>query len=356
MLKRLLHDTDAVQALSDKLGLFRDPQQLEQYVVASEVAVEVMNLFFTRVLGPGTVSADASADLGAVREFLGACFLNERKEGVYEHSVVERLERKVSALERRLEETQKQLRRLDKSYTSDDDSDDEQKTEETGKTHHDGHIKEEVSEKWRSDQVVRLKDCERGSRQSEAKESLMKGEEIEKLRKIGEFVFNGENPLEGIIAHLSQECGGNVDEEGVVAITSSEFYDGDEPRTVADLGTDPWFGSLDNPNSWICYDFKEKRVVLTSYSVRTHVGPSFPRSWVLEASNDGTEGSWLVVDRREDNNELHAPYVTHNFACASSASQGMFRFVRLRQTGKNHNGGDELYLTSLEVFGTLYGQ
>ena len=356
MLRRLLSDTDAVRALSDKLGIFKDPQQLEQYVVASEVAVEVLDLFFSRVLGPGR---EPAPELGAVRDCLGACFPSERMEAVHEH--VERLEDKVGALERRLDQLQRRLDKSDASY------DDEQEANEAEKGRHagarsqaygGGHSSESASsdsEQVGSEQVVCLKDAERG-RQTGASQLVHGDGDNAELKKLGEFVCNGDNSLEGIIAHLTRECGGNVDEKGVVAITSSEFHDGDEPKTVADLGTGPWFGSLDNPDSWICYDFKEKRVVLASYSIRTHVGPSFPRSWVLEVSNDGAEDSWQVVDRREDTSELNSPYVTHNFACNGSASKERFRFVRLHQTGKNHNGGDELYLTSLEVFGTLYGK
>ena len=93
----------------------------------------------------------------------------------------------------------------------------------------------------------------------------------------------------------------------------------------------------------------------TSYSIRSCVwtsGSSHPKSWVLEVSNDGSEDSWKVVDSRENNNELNDRHVTRNFAVSSHPS-GAFRFVRLRQTGKNHKGDDRLVICSLELFGTL---
>ena len=77
--------------------------------------------------------------------------------------------------------------------------------------------------------------------------------------------------------------------------------------------------------------------------------------WVLRVSNDASDDSWKVVDRRENNEDLKATYVTRNFPISDPPGEG-FRFVRLRQTGKSHSGKDYLNLTSLELFGTLSPQ
>ena len=168
-----------------------------------------------------------------------------------------------------------------------------------------------------------------------------------------EFVCIEGIPLDGIIAHLTRECGGNVHKKGVVEVTGSSWATGSEPH-VADLGTNAHFQSNDEPNSWICYNFKERRVAPTSYSIRMCCW-GFMRSWVLEVSNDGM--NWEVVDRQENSNDLRGAFMTHNFVLSSPPS-GSFRFIRLRQTGKNDGGlggcpDDTLILTALEVFGTL---
>ena len=77
-----------------------------------------------------------------------------------------------------------------------------------------------------------------------------------------------------------------------------------------------------------------------------------PKSWVLEVSNDGSEGSWTVVDSRENSFDLNDKFVTRNFAVSARPS-GAFRFVRLRLTGKNHRGENFLQVCALELFGTL---
>ena len=171
--------------------------------------------------------------------------------------------------------------------------------------------------------------------------------------------YNDARPLDGIIAHLTRACHGNVHKQGVVRVTVSAvtfqggYLWGGAPANVADLGTDSFVRCQLDPNSWICYDFKQRRVAPTSYTIRTDVF-RFPKSWVFEVSNDGGDGHWEIVDRHDDNSTLidpHVPRVTHNFAI-SACPRGSYRFVRLRLMGPDYNG-ERLALSSLEVFGTL---
>ena len=170
---------------------------------------------------------------------------------------------------------------------------------------------------------------------------------------------------EGIIAQLTRECGGNVHKKGVVKVTASSCFGGCEPENAVDLWQDSQFWSQNEPNSWICYDFGGRRVVVTKYSITSTSSGSrrktgsgsrslHPKSWVLEISKDGSEGSWVVVDRREKNFDLNYPSVTRKFGI-STGPGGAFpaRFARLRQTGENHNGDDRLVICALELFGEL---
>ena len=126
-------------------------------------------------------------------------------------------------------------------------------------------------------------------------------------------VYDPSKPLDGIIAHVARECGGNVHKNGLVKVTASPRMGGSLPENVIDLDSDSYFLSKNAPNS--CYDFGEKRVTPTEYSIRSgDNGPGgHPESWVLEVSNDGSEGSWAVVDRRVNNSDLNANHVTCNF-------------------------------------------
>ena len=167
----------------------------------------------------------------------------------------------------------------------------------------------------------------------------------------GEFPFYDLHPLDGIIAHLTRECGGNVHDKGAVEVTASSESDlGYDARHAVELEKRSCFVSNNEPNSWIRYDFKERRVCPTSYSIRVGCFVT-PRSWVLEVSNDGSEGSWDIVDCR-DTQEWTKQWETHNFAISARLRES-FRFVRLRVTGRNACGTDAFGLASLEIFGTL---
>jgi hypothetical protein len=110
------------------------------------------------------------------------------------------------------------------------------------------------------------------------------------------------DPLDGIISQLTQTCGGNVADHGLVGIRSaSVLRDGCFPRNAADLRPGPIFSSKDEPNQWIEWDFKTTQIEATHYSIFTHASESggcHLRNWVLEGRN-GDE-AWTVLDERRD--------------------------------------------------------
>ena len=176
------------------------------------------------------------------------------------------------------------------------------------------------------------------------------------------FIAHDSNLLDGIIAHLTRKCGGNVHENKVVEVTtSSTENDGSEfhPWSIADLGTYERSRSEDKPGQWICYDFKEKRVALSSYTIRTwdsEENSCHLKSWVLEASNeiDPAEESWVVLDTQNENGDLNDYLAVHNYTIETQTQQA-FRFIRLKQTGTSHYGNHRMTISALELFGTLYG-
>jgi hypothetical protein len=178
---------------------------------------------------------------------------------------------------------------------------------------------------------------------------------------------------DGIIAHLTRECGGNVHDHHIVEVTSSKpLYDSNESpdgtvdpnlvaaKNVADLGTCSCFVSAfraiegDIPhtrNNWVCYDFKERRIVPTHCAIRTYygdLGDARLKSWLVETSADGE--SWREVARQEDNRHLNGKWFTGTFAVAGG---GECRFIRLVNIGSNHFGDDQLNVSAWEIFGGL---
>jgi hypothetical protein len=175
---------------------------------------------------------------------------------------------------------------------------------------------------------------------------------------------------DGIIAHLTRECGGNVHDRHVVEVTSGSFeqeiyganrYSGalNDDLTLArknavDLEAGSSFSSAyrvaDIPhtmNNWVCCDFKERRFLPTHYAIRTNYYPRRGRhlkSWLVETSADGEK--WREVAREEVNGDRF----TGTFAVAGG---GECRFIRLVNIGRNHNRNDYLCISAWEIFGRL---
>jgi hypothetical protein len=174
------------------------------------------------------------------------------------------------------------------------------------------------------------------------------------------IVFSGrsgaEGRLNGIIDFLTKQCGGNVHDRGLVNITSLSTCQPEyHPNQAADLNANTKFGSANAPGQWLCYEFREGTLLLTGYSIRSTydrgAGGAHLKNWVIETSMDGFD--WTIVDERTDNADLNKQNVTIWFPI-EEALYRLCRFVRLRQTGRNHANFDSIWISSFEVFGDLF--
>jgi hypothetical protein len=119
------------------------------------------------------------------------------------------------------------------------------------------------------------------------------------------------------------------------------------PEKCSPPADDTYFNSANEPGESLCYDFKDRRVTPTHYSIRTHFSNCHLQSWVLEGSLDGM--SWAVLDQ-QTNNATTSNHPIGTFPVSRSVE---CRFVRLRQTGKAANETDDLVLLAVELFGSL---
>jgi hypothetical protein len=159
-----------------------------------------------------------------------------------------------------------------------------------------------------------------------------------------EFRLQADKSINGIIRYLNQKQGGNVHDGGIVTIASKSVYHSDYAvQNVADLTSELWFQSKNEPGQWVCWDFHELRIRPTDYTMRAEL----LKSWVFESSVDGE--TWTEIDQRTENNDFIGS-ATASFAVAKSAE---CRFIRLTQTGDNHGEDDCLAIHGLEFFGTL---
>jgi hypothetical protein len=86
------------------------------------------------------------------------------------------------------------------------------------------------------------------------------------------------------------------------------------------------------------------RVRPTHYAIRS---PDL-KSWVVESSLDGE--AWTEIGRKTNNQYFKGWGNTAPFAVSNSAES---RFIRLTQTGQNHQRNDCLGILAFEFFGTL---
>ena len=264
----------------------------------------------------------------------------------------ELLEQKVTAIEVLLSESRKANTELRESLEAKITSLEIQSDEVSRKTEQiiSEYMKRSDAENLSRD-VAQLKELEK-RHENEIRDIAIQTRYQEGRR----FGHHKAKPLSGIIAYLTRECGGNVHEKEIIKVTASSVYGDCHPKNAVDLETDSIYQSRNEQNTWLCYDFKDRRVIPTSYSVKSfRYGPGSHhlKSWVLEVSNTGT--SWKEVDRRDNNNDLNDAHVTRNFRIPKIASERS-RFVRLRQIGPNHRLGYYMGITAMEIFGILFDQ
>jgi hypothetical protein len=161
-----------------------------------------------------------------------------------------------------------------------------------------------------------------------------------------------EEAVNGIIAYLTKQYGGNLHEKGIVKITSKSVHQ--DPaysvKNVVDLRSDASFSSefdADGPGQWICWDFGNMRVFLTHYTI--YAGEM--ESWVIESSVDGN--NWSEIDRQSSFGSAKYGFKRESFVVLKPAE---FRFIRLTQTDKrlHQSYGNSLSLRAFEFFGTLF--
>lgn len=163
------------------------------------------------------------------------------------------------------------------------------------------------------------------------------------------FPYSGQ-PFEGIIADLIRRGGNtNPDTSGLVKATASSTR-GTYPRDVMDYAYPMnYFYTRNEPNSWIQLDMKDRQVSLTHYTLQSNdKGMGFLQHWAIEGSNDMAE--WTVIDERHTD-DLVGDDKLKTFPV--NCNGVFYRYIRLRQLGKNSNGYDILTFRQIELFGQV---
>lgn len=170
------------------------------------------------------------------------------------------------------------------------------------------------------------------------------------------FTFDNDNGLSGIINFLRKNSSNTID--NILNITASSVNNGPDERYLPQTAflydeKNKHFVSKDEPNSWLCIDFKERRVIPTHYTIGSACcSPNWhhPKSWVIEGSTD--KKSWEKLDEQFNCPYLNGRNLSHTFNIQNSTSKS-FQFIRIKSTGPDWANTNYLIIESFEIYGTL---
>jgi hypothetical protein len=153
------------------------------------------------------------------------------------------------------------------------------------------------------------------------------------------------SPTSGIIACLTSLAGGSVHDRGLVQITSLSTLSRDHlPKFAADItNKETMFVSGRGILNWLCYDFKDRRILPTHYALTP--GPGGLRSWLVEVSADGV--NWVNI------HTVSADDSTRPAAIYTVLIERPCRCIRIVHRGVPTGGDNVLAVVSWEIFGTL---
>jgi hypothetical protein len=166
------------------------------------------------------------------------------------------------------------------------------------------------------------------------------------------FEFSSAAPLNGIVAHLTRQCGGNVHNKGVIAVTAFKPLGSIQPSLVVDLDAasreSTYCSEWCPEDQWIALDFKNRTVIPKYYTLRTRVGGWVGNLnvWLIEGSMDGT--NWQPLTEMTSSPDMNRPNLTLSFPITNPVES---RCVRLHMSPTPGNWN--IILSAFELFGIL---
>ncbi|KAK8888273.1 hypothetical protein M9Y10_039339 [Tritrichomonas musculus] len=163
------------------------------------------------------------------------------------------------------------------------------------------------------------------------------------------FAYSKGNEFKGILNYLRNKSNDQIEKE--ICITASSTSSDDLPQNVVIFENDQkYFYSRNFENSWLCFDFKDHKVIPTNYTIKSLNSNHNLKTWVIEGSNDNSE--WEKIDEQNEFPGLKEYFQVCTFNISNSESKS-FRYIRLLQTGKSCCDQNYLVMTSFELYGTL---
>lgn len=134
-----------------------------------------------------------------------------------------------------------------------------------------------------------------------------------------------------------------------VILTCSSNDGKREPQNVL-IYDDSCWQSRSEPNSWICFNFTTKRIMLYGYLLRHYFyNGLFPRNWKIEGSQN--EDNWELIDQRINDSSINQPFQEIIFQVESKTP---FPLIKITQTGPNSRNDYYFQFSFIEFFGKVF--
>lgn len=160
-------------------------------------------------------------------------------------------------------------------------------------------------------------------------------------------------PFSGIFKELTKENGCNIHDAKIIEITGNKNHIYNVPYSIlVDFNTFNCYGSSNEENSYLCFDFKFHSVAISAYSIKSsnYAIPAFLKSWNIEGSNDQKE--WIILDSHSEDDILCSRAVIKTFKINDrNKSNQYFKYIRLITTGLSSRSVDQFEITNIEFFG-----
>lgn len=177
--------------------------------------------------------------------------------------------------------------------------------------------------------------------------------------------YNG-NELKGLIDYLESKYGENLETNNIMKISGGGSKSVTYPLTNLikydsnQINLHYYnYANLTDANEsegWIEFDFCERKVNLSSYTIRTnsdHENWNHPKTWRIVGSND--KDHWVTLDHQTNNSVLRGKCLQHRFQCENK-NKNYYRYIKYIQED-NWNSDTkqkyDIYLTCIEFFGSI---
>ena len=183
--------------------------------------------------------------------------------------------------------------------------------------------------------------------------------------KMTECQFKGDE-LDGIFNHLRQKLGDELYNNQMIKFSAGGFLHKSCPITnlfkYDKENIDKTFYNYSGAfpksesDSWIEIDLGERKINLTSYTIRTcdhtAINGCKAKSWRIVGSNDHEH--WDVLSHQINRTELQEPKSQHRFECESNSQFYKYiRYIQEETSSDNSTYKYKIHYACIEFFGTI---